>query len=773
MILTKQTTELSRSGISGEKQYAINLSGKMYSMLTDGLYSDKIGSVVREVCSNAYDAHIAAGTPELPFHVTLPTNLEPHFIVEDFGTGLPDDRCQELYSTLGLSTKELSNDMIGAFGLGSKSPFAVTDTFTIENCYDGKTFYYMCFKDEQGLPSILPTGSVDTPDRHPGIKIIIPAAGRQFDEYWFAMRRQLAMMKVKPKITNKGGYEFAEMQALFENEDGIVVANASDFGLSSRKVYAQMGIVLYPIHQTYNVVSFPIDKLRGDSCLILKFGIGELEPLPSREDLSITEATKELIKERSKNFRDYVDSELDKTVEMETIPLLAYRKALQLANSYDYSYNHREYVISGEKYRFNELVELSTYEHTEETRYPDPKDPTKEIINSSTYDLGSYYGEHRERWSWGSGKNKMVAKDLKTISWRFIDDIENGTVKLFYVDDEKFKYKNQRIEKMINMANSRDDAYLIYCRDPIVPAFNADHFKDMLDSIHHGLGDKVILVSDIQLEDYEKPKRNTKTGVVGGVDITIGGITENLKRADVEDLDYSEMFYYQTEDGVVVNEELTLEQFRSFSTYTDIDSFNVKKSGGSFLKTIAAENVKTFTEMFESLMVDYEPSETLISLLNQSDEEEAIGQYNYDKAFYLEAFMKNSGIQQVPEYMVRYVDIYSRREGRHEIISTLTQKADYVVLWLWENARRIIEKYKDQEWYKKLRKDNSRLKELYQDYQEAFPYLQASIKKEYTYGNTSPFTKTINYLYAMAKYHVHKLIINPFGDKDENQGCLF
>src|SRR5690348_4723375 len=130
----------------GERQYGIALSPKIYSMMSDKLYTDRVGSVVREVCSNAWDAQkmrsIATGQPMEPFKVTLPTDLEPHFIVEDSGPGMPDDVAQDLYSTLGLSTKENTNDQIGAFGLGSKSPFAVTDTFTVENTYEGVTHHY-------------------------------------------------------------------------------------------------------------------------------------------------------------------------------------------------------------------------------------------------------------------------------------------------------------------------------------------------------------------------------------------------------------------------------------------------------------------------------------------------------------------------------------------------------------------------------------------------------------------------------------------------------
>jgi HSP90 family molecular chaperone len=84
---TNQNT-IQRSSDFQSTNYKIEATAKAFSILSDGLYSNKIKAVIRELSTNAYDAHVSAGCPDSPFRVQLPTKLEPVFVVRDFGTGL-------------------------------------------------------------------------------------------------------------------------------------------------------------------------------------------------------------------------------------------------------------------------------------------------------------------------------------------------------------------------------------------------------------------------------------------------------------------------------------------------------------------------------------------------------------------------------------------------------------------------------------------------------------------------------------------------------------
>ena len=80
---------LSNVGATGE--FRIRNSAKAFKILSDGLYSNKIRAIVRELSCNAVDSHVAADKENVPFEVHLPTMLEPWFSVKDFGIGLDND----------------------------------------------------------------------------------------------------------------------------------------------------------------------------------------------------------------------------------------------------------------------------------------------------------------------------------------------------------------------------------------------------------------------------------------------------------------------------------------------------------------------------------------------------------------------------------------------------------------------------------------------------------------------------------------------------------
>ena len=57
--------------------FSLEATAKAFEALASNLYSDKIGSIVRELASNAYDAHVENGNPQEPFSVHLPTADAP------------------------------------------------------------------------------------------------------------------------------------------------------------------------------------------------------------------------------------------------------------------------------------------------------------------------------------------------------------------------------------------------------------------------------------------------------------------------------------------------------------------------------------------------------------------------------------------------------------------------------------------------------------------------------------------------------------------------
>jgi len=129
MILNNEKTKC-ETNMSGSTAFSIQASSKMFKILSSGLYSNKEKAIIRELSCNAYDANIDAGNKRIPIKVHLPNTLECFFSVKDNGTGLSPDEMTQIYTQYGNSTKTDRNDQIGALGLGSKSPFSYTSSFT-------------------------------------------------------------------------------------------------------------------------------------------------------------------------------------------------------------------------------------------------------------------------------------------------------------------------------------------------------------------------------------------------------------------------------------------------------------------------------------------------------------------------------------------------------------------------------------------------------------------------------------------------------------------
>ena len=150
MKLHSSTHIVEKSGNFEENQFSIEASAKAFMILSDGLYSNKILAVIRELSTNAYDSHVDAGREDRAFDVHLPTRLEPFFHVRDYGTSMTHDQCMTLYTTYFRSTRNDSNDSVGCLGLGSKAPFAYADSFTVEAFKDGEKRVYAAHRDSNG-----------------------------------------------------------------------------------------------------------------------------------------------------------------------------------------------------------------------------------------------------------------------------------------------------------------------------------------------------------------------------------------------------------------------------------------------------------------------------------------------------------------------------------------------------------------------------------------------------------------------------------------------
>jgi hypothetical protein len=279
-----QASGIQASGTFGVK--AENLSW-LFQILRNNLYSDKPLAVIREYFANATDAHVAAGTPNRPVAVTMPTDMEPTLVIRDFGFGLDQEGIFNVFASYGASTKRDSNDAIGGFGIGSKSAFCYVQSFTIISYFNGTMSMYHAYIDETNIGKVDLVGKPTPTEEENGIEIRIEVKTEDISTFVSTARKLFRHVEVKPII--RGNHELAKY--LDEYQDGEVFLSGTDWTITHsqygrREAFCIMGGLRYPLQ---------IDKLSEECYLwfnslnskefFIKCPIGSIKVSSSREAL--------------------------------------------------------------------------------------------------------------------------------------------------------------------------------------------------------------------------------------------------------------------------------------------------------------------------------------------------------------------------------------------------------------------------------------------------------------------------------------------------------
>jgi hypothetical protein len=351
MKLADKTVEVHSRGLSSSNQFTIQQSSKMFKLLSDSLYSDKVQAVIRELSTNAYDAHIAAGNQN-PFKVILPTQAAPSFTVRDYGTGLSQKDMEELYTTYGASNKNDSNDFVGCLGLGSKSPFAYTKSFSTASYYNGSKYSYIAAMDESGVPSLNLFNISPTTEPN-GLEISFAVKNYDFGEFTHKAKRIFHYFKMKPIIeggtdTNLSDHSYSHHNCVIQGTGWKIGRVSSDntqypsqWHSPGSSVIAIMGNIAYPVdadkiigeekEQTndsilrWNRVLKKADLdnwknlvreiLRSGLYLEIQFSIGELEMDVSREGLQYTKNVIKVLRDRTQDIYLQLKEDMSKKLE--------------------------------------------------------------------------------------------------------------------------------------------------------------------------------------------------------------------------------------------------------------------------------------------------------------------------------------------------------------------------------------------------------------------------------------------------------------------------
>ena len=305
MIIADEKRKVVRSNGFQESTFKIETSSKAFNILSSKLYSDQYQAIVRELCTNASDAHVNAGIGDVPIEVHFPDFIDHSFSVRDHGKGIDPEEFEKIYTTYFYSTKTTSDTQVGCFGLGSKSPFAYTKQFTVENNYNGHKYVYLCFENENGEPSVSLLATSPTEDK--GVKVSFAVKHEDRTSFNKAVTRVLSWFDITPKINNsfsiKNLMEGKKDQriVLFGKADGFdKYEHTSDY---SSTVFVRMGQVLYPCESEIFKHTFI-----GNKTVVINANIGDVDITPSRESLEYRSKTNGFIQKVKDELVEEVSS---------------------------------------------------------------------------------------------------------------------------------------------------------------------------------------------------------------------------------------------------------------------------------------------------------------------------------------------------------------------------------------------------------------------------------------------------------------------------------
>lgn len=284
------------SGFSDSAAFSIKPTAKAFRILIDGLYSNKILAGVREVMSNALDSHARKGCLDRPIMVWAPHGHNPEFVVRDFGVSMTHDEVMNTYTKVFESTKEDTNDEVGALGLGSKSPFAYTDTFQVTCWSGGQKREYVAVIDGRGFPRIESTDPEPSKEES-GVEIRYAVKSSDVYKFQSAITAMAFGLKTKPIIHGMGSIA-ARTEP--DNSGSGWETHSSMIGWPySGAARIRQGWVTYPLD--VNALEIQDQSLEraasiiGGSRAIIDMPIGTCDIAASREALSYNDETRAAI----------------------------------------------------------------------------------------------------------------------------------------------------------------------------------------------------------------------------------------------------------------------------------------------------------------------------------------------------------------------------------------------------------------------------------------------------------------------------------------------
>lgn len=310
-------------GAESEQMFTIDTDNHViFDILRNKMYSDPIAAICREVASNSRDANRESGKGHIPIKISIYKPNQLLFIsdmsisFEDNGPGIDPRRMGDIFLKYGASTKRDTNSQTGGFGLGAKTPFAYSDTFTIITICEIPTIYeeiqgdpietksievkrmkytYTAMIDSSGKGKMVLMGSEQTSEEL-GTKVIVPINDQDRDQFEKECIMSTLFWEIKPKFENFRTM-IPKMEKVFSQEtDGIedwcVIYDRLNYLGQGRHWVALVDGIAYYLDSNKVKTKRNLDT---DHIILMHFDNGDLTISANREQLQYDEETIETI----------------------------------------------------------------------------------------------------------------------------------------------------------------------------------------------------------------------------------------------------------------------------------------------------------------------------------------------------------------------------------------------------------------------------------------------------------------------------------------------
>lgn len=300
MKLASHSNKLETNAEIESQNFGIGDASVVIEILRNRLYEHKIRTLTQEYICNARDAMREIGKTAGQIQVKVPTSFDPTFTVRDFGPGISPDRMGSVFVLYGSSTKRSSNNQTGGFGIGAKSAWSYTDSFTIITHIDGvcRTYVAHTGVNNNGRLDLISTGKTQEAN---GTEIQIAVKPNDVREFRDAILRAVYFWDERPALkglTDQSEFERFKGLAISQNlevvaDGALPVSLRNEIDSHSDLGFAVIDGVPYPLHgklldkiKTFETVR---QTIRGKVLIFL--GNGVLEVSASRESIADSAVT--------------------------------------------------------------------------------------------------------------------------------------------------------------------------------------------------------------------------------------------------------------------------------------------------------------------------------------------------------------------------------------------------------------------------------------------------------------------------------------------------